>query len=112
MATGSAWNVDDPLKPWAYFDTNARRVIPLELDGWLAEMGTTYGSHVIIADSPLECLSSPYSADVLALTMRLRTGLVEDTDYVVGTKYPFTVRLTGADGQIDDRTLWLKLANL
>lgn len=112
MATGAAWNVDNPLKPWALFDTNAKRVIPFELADWLAEMGTTYASHEIIADSPLECLGSPYSADVLALTMQLRAGLTAGTDYAVGRKYPFTVRLTGADGQVDDRTLWLKLANL
>jgi hypothetical protein len=110
MATGTAWNVeDDPLKPCALFDTNARRVIPFELADWLAEMGTTYGSHEVIAESPLECVSSPYSADVLALTMKLRAGLVAGEDYNIGQKYPFTVRLTGADGQIDDRTLWLKL---
>ena len=42
----------------------------------------------------------------------LRAGLTAGTDYAVGRKYPFTVRLTGADGQVDDRTLWLKLANL
>lgn len=112
MATGIAWNTtDDPLKPWALFDTNARRIIPFELADWLAEMGTTYGAHEVIAAAPLECVDSPYSADVLAITMRLVSGLVAGTDYNLGQKYPFTIRLTGADGQIDDRTLWLKLVD-
>ena len=111
MPTGIAWNVENPLKPTALFDTNARRIIPFELADWLAEMGATYASHEVIADAPLECLSSPSSADVLAITIRLRAGMVAGTDYNLGQAYPFTVRLTGSDGQIDDRTLWLKLTD-
>lgn len=111
MTTGAAWNVIDPMKPWALFDTNARRIIPFELEDWLTEMGTTYASHEIIANSPLECPESSYLDDVVAITIQLIDGLVLGTDYKLNTKYPFTVRLTGADGQIDDRTLWLKLVD-
>lgn len=109
MATGIAWNVEDPLKPWALFDTDARRVIPFELADWLAELGTTYADHEVIAQAPLELISDPHDADTqtIAITLRVATG----AEFTKGEKYPFTVRLTGADGQIDDRTLWLKLVD-
>jgi hypothetical protein len=111
MATGEAWNLDNPTKPWALFDTNARIIIPFEIQDWLIELGTTYADHEILTDIPLECDGSMHSNGVIAITMQLHPSAILDVDYVINTKYPFTVRLTGADGQIDDRTLWLKLVH-
>lgn len=106
MATGSFWNVDDPLKPWGLFDPDAVIVFPIEVDDWLASLATTYASHSIIANAPLECDDpGAYSAGIIPVRM----SLVATPVYTPGTKYPFTIRIVGADGQSDDRTLWLKV---
>lgn len=105
--TGAAWDLSDPLKPVALFDTDAIRVIPFDASQLLTSMGTSYGSHSVIAADPLECVSpgAPDVDGVIPIRMRVKAGAT----FVKGTKYPFTVRLVGADGQQDDRTLWLKL---
>lgn len=107
MATGDLWNVDDPLKPWALFDTNAIIDIPFEIADWLTSLGSTYADHEVIAPTPLECVTSTHSAGVITMRMQVLDG----AEPVIGTKYPFTVRLICADGQQDDRTLFLKLVN-
>lgn len=104
---GANWNVDDPKKPWAYWDPDANIVIPIGLEAWLAEIGATYGSHQIIANAPLECASpGSYASGTIGVRMKL----VASPTFKQGTKYPFTVRVIGADGITkDDRTLWLKV---
>jgi hypothetical protein len=106
-ATGSYWNTTNPDKPVGKFDPNAIIDFPIGLTDWLAKLGTTYASHTIIADTPLECVASSQSGG--DLTVRIQ--LVASATFTVGAKYPFTVRLVGADGQQDDRTFWLKLQN-
>jgi len=105
MTTGAAWNLDDPTKPFAQFDPNAIRDIPIEIADWLSSMGTTYASHEVIAQAPLQCLSSSHSAGVVLV----RISLVASPVYTPGAKYPVTLRVVGADGQQDDRTLLLKV---
>lgn len=107
MATGSFWNVDDPLKPWALFDPNAIIDIPIEIGDWLTSLGSTYASHTIIASDPLEAVSSSHSAGTIVVRMQVASG----AEYTSGMKYPFTVRLVCADGQQDDRTLRLKVTS-
>lgn len=107
MATGAAWNVDDPAKPWALWDPDANIKIPVYLDDWIAELSTSYGSHQIITAAPLECADAGTYVDGL---IAVRMKLVTTPTYVTGRLYPFTVRLTGADAVTkDDRTLWLKV---
>lgn len=107
MTIGAAWNIDDPTKPWALFDPDANIPIPIGLDDWLADLGTTYGSHSIIAAAPLECAAAgTYSSGTILVRMKL----VSAPTFAQGTKYPFTVRVVGADSITqDDRTLWLKV---
>lgn len=105
MATGAFWNISNPKKPWGLFDPNAELVFPIEVDQWLADMATSYASHTVIAPTPLEQVSSSHAAGVISVRIRVASG----AEYEAGTKYPFTIRLVGADGQTDDRTLWLKL---
>jgi len=104
---GDAWNIDSPTKPWALWDPDANIKIPIGLDDWLAELGTTYGSHSIIALAPLECADAgAYLDGVIQVRMKLAAAPV----YTSGVRYPFTVRLVGADGITqDDRTLYLKV---
>lgn len=104
---GANWNIDEPTKPWALWDPDANIVIPIGLDGWLAELGTTYGSHSIITAAPLECASEGVYASG---TIGVRMKLVATPTYKAGRRYPFTVRVVGLDGVTqDDRTLWLKV---
>lgn len=107
MATGAAWDVSDPLNPWALWDPDANIKIPVFLDDWIGELSTSYGSHQVITAAPLEVADAgTYSGGVIAVRMKL----VASPTYKAGTKYPFTIRLTGADGITkDDRTLWLKV---
>lgn len=107
MTIGSAWNIEDPTKPWALWDPDANIVIPFGIDDWLAELGTTYGSHQVLASAPLECASD---GTYVAGTIGIRMKLVAAPVYTPGRKYPFTVRVTGTDGVTkDDRTLWFKV---
>ena len=107
MTIGAAWNIDDPTKPWALWDPDANIVIPIGLSDWLTELGTTYGSHQVITAAPLECSNAgSYASGTIGVRMKL----VSTPTYTAGTKYPFTIRLIGADGVTqDDRTLWLKV---
>jgi hypothetical protein len=107
MTIGAAWNVDDPNKPWTLWDPNANIVIPIGLDAWLTELGTTYGSHDIITAAPLECASEgTYSAGIIGVRMKLVAAPV----FTPGVKYPFTVRVVGLDAVTqDDRTFYLKV---
>lgn len=107
MTIGQNWNTEDPLKPWALWDPNANIVIPIGLTDWLAELGVSYGSHSIITSAPLECADQGTN---VAGTIGVRMKLVATPTYVAGVKYPFTVRVVGADVQTqDDRTFWLKV---
>lgn len=106
MATGDFWNVDDPTKPWGLFDPNAVYIFPIDVSAWLTNLGTTYASHSVIASTPLECPDEGvHVAGVVPVTIQVAA----DAAYTSGRKYPFTLRVVGADGQQDDRTLWLKL---
>ncbi len=107
MTIGAAWNVDDPTKPWMLWDPDANIKIPIGVDDWLADISASYGSHQVITAAPLQCVSpGTYAVG----TIEVRMALVASPVYSEGVKYPFTVRLTGADGITkDDRTLWLKV---
>lgn len=114
MKTGDFWNLDDPAKPWGLFDLDAELVFPIYVDEWLAEMGTTYSSHQVIAVSPLECSAGVHAVNEGLDVIYVRAQRASGAEFKVGIKYPFTLRLIGANGpdgagtQVDDRTLWLK----
>lgn len=109
---GAAWDTSDPLKPWALFDSDADIKIPIGLAAWLAELGTTYNSHVVIAADPLECMNAGTMAGDGAGTVLVRMRRKPAAAFVANRKYPFTVRLVGSDGTTqDDRTFWLKLVS-
>ena len=111
MTIGAAWNIiDDPTKPWALWDPDANIRIPIGLADWLADIGAAYGSHQVIAAAPLECADAGTFETDDAGTIRVRMKLVTSPVYTAGKKYPFTVRVLGADGATrDDRTFWLKV---
>jgi hypothetical protein len=107
MPIGEAWNIDDPKKPWIDWDPQANIRIPIGVADWLTELGDTYLSHEVITAAPLECADEGTFASG---TIPVRMRLVSSPTYVAGEKYPFTVRVHGADGLTqDDRTFWLKV---
>ena len=105
MPTGAFWNTDNPAKPWGLFDVNSTLIFPIDIGTWLADLSSTYADHEVIAVTPLECVESTRTGDVVAVKIRL----LDAAEFTLGKKYPFTLRLTTADGQVDDRTLWLKV---
>lgn len=105
MTTGLAWNVDNPLKPTALFDPNAIRDIPCSWVDWLADIGDTYASHVVIVPAQLECVSSSQLAGVI--TARIKKAAAGGA--VVGKTYGVTFRVTSTGGQVEDQTLYLKI---
>lgn len=107
MTTGAAWNVSNPLKPWALFDPDATRDIPFEWDLWLADIGSTYGSHTIIVDPNLQCVTSTQAAGIIKVRIKKAVA----GTLAAGTKYSVTCRITAANGEVDDQTLWLKIVD-
>lgn len=105
MATGSAWNVSNPLKPVALFDADAVRDIPVDWSAWLADIGSTYASHTVTTSVGLECASSSQSQGIVK--MRIRKDPANPV--VAGQKYAVTCHIVAANGEEDDQTLWLKI---
>lgn len=111
MTTGAAWNIEEEApavpKPWAHFDTNAALDIPFDWATWLADKGTSYGSHVILTHASLECTQSSHASGVITARIRKASAAT----LTVGTKYEVTCRITTANGQVEDQTVYLRAAN-
>lgn len=107
MATGLAWNLSNPLKPYALFDPDAIRDIPCNWAPWFTDIEDTYGSHTIICQAPLECTNSAEDTEVITARVRVKPANVADVK--INAKYAVTFRVTSAGGQSDDQTLYLKM---
>jgi hypothetical protein len=103
--TGSAWNLDDPLHPWAYFDPDSKRDIPIAWDQWLADIQSSYASHTITVDVGLLC---PSSIQVNGI-VKARIQKDPANPLVVGQKYAVTCHIIAADGEEEDQTVFLKI---
>lgn len=107
MTTGLAWNLSNPLKPWAYFDADAIRDIPVSWVDWLADIQADYVSHIVETESPLLCTASIESDGVVTVRIHV-DGVIPPGPK---RKYKFTVHVTASDGQKDDQTLYLRLVD-
>lgn len=106
MATGAAWDVrTNPAKPTARLDMDAIRDIRVDWSEWLDDIGSVYASHTVIVSPPLVHVGSSHAAGVV--TVRVST----DGTGTLNQRCPITVRIVAADGQQDDRTLYLKLVD-
>lgn len=105
MATGLAWNVDNPLKPIALFDKDAVRDIPFEWDLWLADIGSSYASHTITTSLGLMCSQSSQINGVI------KARIKADPMQVLVNKslYAVTCHIVATNGEEDDQTVWLKI---
>lgn len=109
VVAGDFWNISNPKKPRGDFDPNAKLRFALGVDDILTEMGTTYGSHVLIAQTPLEVLEAgTYAAGEVTPLI----GATADALDMIGQTVTLTLRVIGADGQQDDRTMYLKFKHL
>lgn len=108
MATGSAWNLASPKKPVAEFDKDAVRDIPVNFADWLADAGTTYLSHTVVCQEPLESPGQSVLNGVITVRIQLDQG---SSAYppALGAKFWFRTHIVGADGQEEDQTLYLKI---
>jgi hypothetical protein len=105
MATGSFWNVTDPLKPWGYHDKDSIILYPFDWNDWLADSITTYASHTATVEAPLEVKSSTHAAGVITV----KVGTVLAGVPVVGQKYALKVHIVCANGEEEDQTVYLKI---
>ncbi len=105
MSTGEAWNLDDPKKPWAYFDPNSIRDIPFEWDVWLDDIQSTYASHALSVSAGLTAVNSIQSGGIIKVRIKKDPAL----PLAVGQFYSVTCHIVAADGQEEDQTLFLKI---
>lgn len=106
MPTGAAWNVSNPLKPWAWFDKDSVRDIPFEWDLWLEDVGASYASHSISCQDGLVCTQSSQSAGVIKARIKKNPS---GPDLVDGDKYWVTCHIIASDGQEEDQTVYLRI---
>jgi len=104
--TGLAWNLSNPLKPYALFDPDATRDIPVDWNDWLSDIESTYNTHSILCADGLLCSSSSEALGVITATIKADPTKT----LTVGAKLGVTWRITAANGEVDDRTLYLKIA--
>lgn len=106
MATiGLAWDLTNPKKPVAEFDEDAIRNIPMNINDWLDDIGSTYASHEIICATGLMCTDSAENAGVITATIKKDPSETR----TLNAKYGVTYRFVAANGESDDRTLYLKI---
>ena len=104
MPTGAAWDLSNPLKPFALFDPDAVRDIPFEWDLWLADISSSYASHTITTDPLLQVMATSQVAGVIkARIKKAASGVL-----VPGVKYFVRCHIVAANGEEDDQTLYLK----
>lgn len=106
--TGAAWHITNPdnPKPWAWFDPNSVRKIPFDWTDYLADIESTYADHEVIASDVLEVIESTEADGVIVVTVRASGASPGMKD---GERYPLTVRMTSADGQVEDQTVFLRI---
>lgn len=106
VTAGDFWDITNPAQPVGEFDPNAKLRFPLTVQSILDGMGTTYASHEIIANAPVEIIDQgTHAAGVVTPFI----GILAGSAWKLGDKLPVTIRVVGADGQQDDRTVYLKL---
>ena len=105
MATGSFWNVSNPLKPWGYHDDESIIIYPFDWTAWLDDSGTSYAGHTVVVDDPFEIASSTYSNGVISVKVKTKAGEAA----VIGTKYALTCHIVAANGEEEDQTVYLKV---
>jgi hypothetical protein len=106
--SGDFWNMDNPLKPWGLFDSNARLPIPMDWSQWIESEGATYTGHTIITGPELEAVSSSHTSGVITMLIQVADGQTA----TIGKKYPVTCRIAATVGALtisDDRTVYLKI---
>ncbi|KQV85436.1 hypothetical protein [Rhizobacter sp. Root1221] len=103
--TGSAWDLSNKFKPVARFDLDAVRDIPFDWTSWLADIESAYASHAVIAADGLEVVQTSVAAGVVIARVRV----APDATIKLNSQLRVTCRITAADGQVEDQSVFLKM---
>lgn len=107
MSTGKAWHDAKTTHPWAWFDPDSERIIPFDWSEFLGADGinSTYASHVIIPATELDYTDVGVLDGVVLVMVKRATDavLVNYEDYGV------TCRMTAANGEVQDKTVYLRI---
>lgn len=109
MTTGSFWNTTKEFAPWGYHDKDSVIIYPIDWNTWLADSGTTYASHTVTAELPFEVSASTQAAGIIYATIRKKAG---EDDPTIGQKYYVRCHIVCANGEEQDRTLYLKVVEM
>lgn len=105
--TGRAWRNRKGTHPFAFFDPDADRVIPIDWSDWLGVDGTnsTYASHILITSPELAATDLLVENGVI----QIRVAAAPGSTLVLGNEYFITCRITAANGETQDKTLFLRI---
>lgn len=105
MMTGDAWQDADTFHPWAFFDPDAERILSMDWSGWLAAIGSTYNSHVFLTSPELQAAPLAVVDGVVMFKVKRAMGatLKPGKDFFV------TCRLSAANTEVQDKTLYLRI---
>lgn len=95
--------------PWGLFDNDARLRFQFDFSPWVLT-----GGEALTLTGAVALASAELTFDEISLTaegtVRIRVKKTDEAAAPTSTYTPFTLRLTLSDGQHDDRTFWLKIA--
>lgn len=104
-ATGNAWLTDNAGRSYCLFDKDSKLDFPFDWADWLEEEGSTYGSHTITCEAPLECTASAQLAGVIVARIKVQDG----ESVVNGKKYYVLCHIIAANTEEEDQTVYLKV---
>ena len=101
-ATGSFWNIDNPLKPTGIIDPAATLDIPFDMTAWLSDIGDSLTSWTLIPEAPITIVSSAASGDVI-------NAFISMNGAAAGSTLKVACRFVTVAGRTDERTVYLQV---
>lgn len=109
LTAGDFWNITNPKKPKGELDPNAILRIPMGVSDMLDKMATTYADHQLIPQAPLVVVEKGAYATGYVYPLISCDPITPEQ---LGQTFTLVLRVIGADGQQDDRTMYLKIKEL
>lgn len=101
------WNVDNVDKPWGKWDPKAELDIPFKWTDWLAASASSYASHQVNVEAPLEVITSSQAGGIVTVFVRVLVGQTVQ----LNRKYYVECEITTNDvpPRKDNRRVYLKM---